>query len=486
MGPAKVSGEEAGVGVMPTLRLARVKALEKVLVAVAARAQDENNMACKWAYGVLTVPERRETLLPRTLASLAKAGFPEPRLFIDGARSAAQYRSLDLPVTVHDPRIGVFGNWVLALWELYLRDGLADRYAIFQDDLVAYRNLRQYLEQCPYPERGYWNLYVYSQDQERKDGKVGWFLSDQWGKGAVALVFNREAVSVLLGQSHITKRPQIANRKRSLKAVDGAVVEALTKGAGWKEWVHSPSLVQHTGEASEGETSIAGNKRHKRHLLPTSFRGEDFNALELCVLDICIPTLRSEKEIREQVAEIKQHTHSPHRIIASCKPGSAAENRNRCLHQAESRIIIMVDDDVYEFFDGWEKELIAPLLDDEQVCMVSARLLNPDGTVQVTCSGTDALEPRWITIPPQRACVLPAAAIAFRNVGLRFDENYVGSGREDGDFCFQYLAYNQDYKFVLTNACQLRHRNEKKGQGDGNLQKNRNYFRQKWEKQKCE
>src|SRR5437870_5459108 len=113
-------------------------------------------MSMKWSYGVTTVPSRRSTLLPKTLQSLRAAGFGEPRLFIDGCKQdeavgySCQFR---LPITARDPAVRPAGNWILSLWELYIREPVADRYAIFQDDLITYRNLRDYLEACKYPSQ---------------------------------------------------------------------------------------------------------------------------------------------------------------------------------------------------------------------------------------------------------------------------------------------------------------------------------------------
>lgn len=238
----------------------------------ATTEKEEPSTTMLWAYGVTTVPSRINDLLPQTLASLQDAGFPKPRLFVDGEADPTAYKRFGLEVTTRHPAIRIFGQWVLTLWELYLRQPLADRYAIFQDDFITYKNLRQYLEKCPYPERGYWNLYTFPKNQKlAPKGTTGWYLSNQLGKGAVALVLNREAVTTVLGHQHMLKRPQQAN-KRSYKAVDGAIVTAFKK-ADWKEYVHNPSLVQHTGEQS--------TLSNKKHALAISFRGNEFNALEL-------------------------------------------------------------------------------------------------------------------------------------------------------------------------------------------------------------
>lgn len=224
-----------------------------------------------WAYGVTTVPERKNDLLPHTLESLRMAGFDKPRLFVDGIKEAGDYARIGLEVTTRHPQIRTFANWCLALGELYLREPTADRYAIFQDDFVTYRNLRQYLEKVPYPDKGYINLYTMPRNQALCPvNHTGFYLSNQLGKGAVGLVFSNEAVLTLLGQYHMLQKPK--DSKRGWKSLDGAIVTAM-KLAGWKEYVHSPSLLQHTG--------ITSSMKNRQQPLAESFKGEDFDALEL-------------------------------------------------------------------------------------------------------------------------------------------------------------------------------------------------------------
>jgi glycosyltransferase involved in cell wall biosynthesis len=158
------------------------------------------------------------------------------------------------------------------LWELYIRNPNADRYAIFQDDFVTYKNLRQYLDSQPYPKRGYWNLYTFPVNQKLAKGTKGFYLSNQMGKGAVALVFNKEAVQVLLNSKHFVNK--VAAVRHPTSSVDGAIVTAM-KNEGYLEYVHNPSLVQHTGlQSSMGNINKPEN-------LATSFRGQEFNAMDL-------------------------------------------------------------------------------------------------------------------------------------------------------------------------------------------------------------
>lgn len=221
----------------------------------------------KWAYGVTTVPSRFGELLPKTLASLEKAGFDQPRLFIDGCKEIPTDLSSKYQVTNRWPTLRTHGNWVLSMYELFIRSPRADRYAIFQDDFVTYPHLREYLDACEFPEHGYWNLYTFPQNQKETKG---WYLSNQLGKGAVALVFSNEGVRTLLCQRHLLERPMDSTRGH--RSVDGGIVTAM-KREGWKEWVHNPSLVQHTGLISS-----MGNRRQE---LSPSFQGEDWDPRQL-------------------------------------------------------------------------------------------------------------------------------------------------------------------------------------------------------------
>lgn len=238
----------------------------------------------QWSYGVTTVPERRSTTLPRTLESLRKSGYPTPRLFVDGDSDPKSWeKEFNLQVTCRHPRIRTHGNWVLALYELFIREPGSTRYAIFQDDMVTCRDLRAYLDRCKYPDRGYWNLYTFPENQQLcPPNHIGWYRSNQFGRGAVALIFSREAVLTLLQSAHMMERP--INVDRGWKAVDGGIVTALNKvkiitdnnkvePTPWIEYVHNPSLVQHTGEVTTMGSAV--------HPQAISFPGEEFSAVSL-------------------------------------------------------------------------------------------------------------------------------------------------------------------------------------------------------------
>ncbi len=232
----------------------------------------------RWSYGVTTCLARvGNGLLARTLASLARAGFDRPRVFADGVADGEKLSALlKLEVTARFPNIRTHGNWVLSLYELYIRTPDAERYALFQDDFTACVNLRAYLERAPWREKTYQNLYTFPENQKLcpKDSSgaevEGFYPSNQLGKGAVALVFDRPGVLSLLTSAHMVDRPQ--SPTRGWRSVDGGIVDSLRK-VGYTELVHHPSLVQHVGLESS-----MGNRRFPQS---DSYRGEDYDATQI-------------------------------------------------------------------------------------------------------------------------------------------------------------------------------------------------------------
>lgn len=254
-------------------------------------------MPLSWACGVTTVPERRETTLPKTLESLKQAGFTVSRLAVDGTQDWTSYQA---EASFRFPRIGAWGSWITLLLELHLREPNADRYLMVQDDVVFCRNVKTYLERTIAhslrTNKQWFNLYTFDQNEQVIAGKpTGWHaaaeLTGQGGngrqvnKGALALVFSNACVEALL--SH----PSIVGKCRGSRAktnIDGSVGGALNQ-LGWREMIHNPSLVDHIGgdcsiieKQIEKEVELK-QRAHVRGVLPKcqSFRGTEFDCLEL-------------------------------------------------------------------------------------------------------------------------------------------------------------------------------------------------------------
>jgi hypothetical protein len=212
-----------------------------------------------WAYGITTVPERVSSLLPQTIASLAAAGFDRPVLFVDGHISGYD----DLEVVCH-PRVGQLCNWMHGLFYLFATKD-ADRYAIFEDDVLACRQLREYLDRCP-PGKVYWNLITLDENRAYTNDFPGWHESNQLGRSACGLVFDRATVDCLLRMERFVRGPA------SNETMSDAVVIATLKSLGYRELVHYPSLLQHVGLESTLGNSIGE---------VSGFLGVDYDLLSL-------------------------------------------------------------------------------------------------------------------------------------------------------------------------------------------------------------
>lgn len=188
---------------------------------------------------------------------------------------------------------------------------------------------------------------------------------------------------------------------------------------------------------------------------------------------VIIPTCRSAVEVAPQVCELEGFCW-PNPVVATCLPGSAAFNRNRGLDLAKTPLVVMVDDDVYGFYPGFAEKLLQ-VLADFNTPAVSARLLNPDGSAGPMMDIGTVIPGQVL----QEGNLVPTAAVAFRNDGLRFDEAYQGSGWEDTDFC-QQLKRKYPQPFRVHNGVRLYHRNEKKSQDGEVWNKNRAHYHQKW------
>lgn len=227
----------------------------------------------RWSYGITTIPERIDSTFPVSLDSIQRAGFDKPHLFVDGDCDPVRYeRFYGLNITCRYPRIRINGHWMLSLAELYARDPHADRYALFQDDVVFCRNVRAYLDSVKFPEKSYLNLYTNHENQSLCPYKhIGFYPTRMTGRGALALVFLGSSVPQLLQHPHMVNKLRAVG-ERGWRYIDGGIVESF-KLMGWREMVHNPSLVYHIGYRST---------HSKGHYPPArSFPGEQFDAMEL-------------------------------------------------------------------------------------------------------------------------------------------------------------------------------------------------------------
>lgn len=194
-------------------------------------------------------------------------------------------------------------------------------------------------------------------------------------------------------------------------------------------------------------------------------------------VSICIPTCR--ENVSEQVTKIIDTCYgiTGYEVFASCQKGSASLNRNWCLSKANNDLIVMVDDDITGFYKGWVIDLLFPILQDNTISIVSARLLSASGGYGAMMHDNGKYCNGYY---PPKADFVPTSCVAFYRTDLRFDENFIGSGFEDTDFCKQMSMKFPDKHCVINNSCKMTHLNEMKNQQGEYWDKNRAYYLGKW------
>lgn len=198
---------------------------------------------------------------------------------------------------------------------------------------------------------------------------------------------------------------------------------------------------------------------------------------EPAFIDIVIPSMRSVPELAPLVAEIMATAGTPVRVFATGQPLSASGNRNLGLKSATSPIVIMVDDDMQDFPKGWAARMAQVMKDNPDCMMCSPRLMNQDGSTG-PMTGYPAADYQGCEIMHRRE--LTTACVAIRNTGLLFDEEFIGSGFEDNDYCRQLVQRFPNAQFICIHDLRIVHRNEQKRQGGPFWANNKAYFAKKW------
>lgn len=201
------------------------------------------------------------------------------------------------------------------------------------------------------------------------------------------------------------------------------------------------------------------------------------------ILDIIFVTYKRREDVEEALSELLRYSNGC-RLIFTGREAPASVNRNVGLAQAQSDIVIMIDDDMAGFYDGWTDDLVAPLLSNPEIVLTSARLLNPDGSLG-PCLGANGLATSGVVEAKKFGSGwyrLPTACVAIRKAAaaIKFDEGFIGSGYEDTDWMNRLTAAFPDKKMILNNDCKLVHYHQAKKQGGTYFAHNKARYLAKW------
>jgi hypothetical protein len=196
---------------------------------------------------------------------------------------------------------------------------------------------------------------------------------------------------------------------------------------------------------------------------------------------VIIPSVLPKEKLDSLINLIWKTAGYPHWIIPICGQASAAVNRNKGLDEAGSaEMVVMLDDDVEPINHGWFRILINAL-SRHNVLMVSAQLYKPGGGYAYMTGLQDwgglCKESGETVVPTKR---LLTACCAFKPLGGRFDEGYIGSGFEDVDISNQLSQRDTNGLFIVCHDAHVIHRNEQREQGGENWTKNKALYESKW------
>ncbi len=198
----------------------------------------------RWAVGLTTAPRAKSTVA-RCLQSLHAAGF-FPTVFAEPGSAIG----LNAPTVWRTERLGCWRNYVQTLRDLLAMNPDAEAIAIFQDDVIACKDLREFAEHDLWPSLRTGVVSMYSPEEYEGGGAVGIDKRGHMVLGLCACVFPRAVAQRLV-------TPEFATDWRGCHAPNGRVDEPHLKKAADK-WVaeciakmgldvhhYRPSLVQH-------------------------------------------------------------------------------------------------------------------------------------------------------------------------------------------------------------------------------------------------
>lgn len=201
----------------------------------------------RWAVGVTTAPRAQPTLAG-CLDNLARAGWTEPRLFVDSSATIPG-RYAHLPITHREMKLGAWANYYLSLVELLMREPEADAYMLVQDDALFddRHDLRMHLERILWPADPIAAVSLYCPSGYTR-AEPGWSAVDSaWEWGALAFVFPRESAKRFVADREVLDHRGDPNTGHA--HIDD-VIGLWARRIGWPIHYPTPSLVQHTGDTS--------------------------------------------------------------------------------------------------------------------------------------------------------------------------------------------------------------------------------------------
>lgn len=195
------------------------------------------------------------------------------------------------------------------------------------------------------------------------------------------------------------------------------------------------------------------------------------NKLDICILIRCYEYT---SYTQQTVDSILNTAVTDYNLIVMPNKASAAINSNMLLSMATSEYIILMDDDLTFPRKGWDRQLIETLIRyqaSHNVGCVAPRLITPCGK---------NVNDHALALPGQvmTGVKMSGALLAFRDVGIRYDETYLKTQYDDVCLLYQWMAAG--YKVVVDGSVDVVHMKAISDTNSKTGRINRKYFIKKW------
>lgn len=174
---------------------------------------------------------------------------------------------------------------------------------------------------------------------------------------------------------------------------------------------------------------------------------------------IVIPTVRTEEEVADLVAEIKAISSSEdfEVSVVSDRDSKKTTKMNEVLDGLkDEELIIFIDDDVSKLSEGMFKEMV-DAFEDENVLSSEPKITTLKGRPSYKCRRAETAGVRYLPIPSKQ---FSGTCFAIRKTKLRFDEEQ--ESIEEIDYACELAELFPKGIFVVCTGASLVHKGERK------------------------
>lgn len=199
----------------------------------------------KWAVGITTSPRKYPTIT-KTIKALEGAGWNEGTIFAEPGEYG--HNNQNWPYVYRHKNAGIFGNWMLGLYELFIRNIDADAFFMIQDDIVISPNTREYLENALWFSDEPHLVSLFGPNAIDKDENNGWRSTTEYHGGPNSIIMSHETVQEVL--SSLTPLRYYGVQKLKNSSFDDLGIFALMHENNWNVYYPKPSIGDHIGHQS--------------------------------------------------------------------------------------------------------------------------------------------------------------------------------------------------------------------------------------------